>query len=151
MAGLTDISLGNCTVLHLTDSADYDTPVLTLASLGDLTEESNLIEIPEYCRDVVRTMAGSTTPSTLEVTVNMDPDDPAFVLLDALYVSGVDNPMKVEMLAVGEATGGIGSFVTFEGKVTAHTFTNSFDEIRQKTYTISIQTKLSALQANPTP
>ena len=80
----------------------------------------------------------------------MDPNDPAFIVLEGLYVSGLDNAMKVEMLALGEVTGGLGSFVTFEGKVTAHTFTNSFDEVRQKTYTVSIQTKLSTLTSNPT-
>lgn len=150
MAGLTDISIGNCTILHITTSVDYDTPVNNLSTLGDLTEEANLIEVNEYCRDIVRTVAGSTTAGSVEVVVNMDPNDAAFVRLEALYVSGEENAMKVEMLAIGEVTGGTGHFVTFGAKVTGHTYVNSFDEVRQVSYTVSLQTKLSALTANPT-
>ena len=150
MAGLADISIGNCTILHITTSADYDTPVNNLSTLGDLTEEANLVEVNEYCRDIVRTVAGSTTAGSVEVVVNMDPTDAAFVQLEALYVSGLENAMKVEMLAIGQVTGGIGHFITFGAKVTGHTYLNNFDEVRQVSYTISLQTKLSTLTANPT-
>ena len=145
MAGLTDLTLGNFTKVFITDAVDYDTEITNLQNVGELTDESTIVDIAEYGVKYMRKLVGSATAGPIELVVNLNPDDASYQLLEQLYTDSARTKVKLEML---DGKGLNGHHVTFSGLIASKSFSNGFDEVRTVTFSLVIDGAVSDLIAN---
>ncbi len=135
MAGLVDITLGNNTIVLITDAVDYDTRVTNLQSIGEFGDEASIIEVSEYGSKYKRKLVGSASAGPLELTVNFNPFDASFILLESLYTSGKSTAVKLEMKNSDSSET---SSIMFTALVASKTISNEFDGVRTATFTLAI-------------
>lgn len=145
MAGLTDISLGNFTKIHITDALDYDTEITNVQGIGELSDESTIVDVAQYGVKYMRKLVGSATAGPIEVVVNLDPSDASYVLLEEYYTEGTKTKAKLEMLDGSQSKG---HYVTFDCLVASKSFSNEFDGVRTVTFSLVIDGAVSDLTAN---
>ena len=145
MAGLQDISLGNNTFVYATDVIDYDTLIGSLQSVGDITRESNIVDVPVYGEEFQRKLVGSSTVGSIDVVTNTDPSDEGYVLLSAKAKTKERVNFKVEFQNASKTAG---HFITFTGIVASNSMSSSFDETRSTTFSIAVDGATSELTPN---
>lgn len=146
MAGLIDITLGNFTKFYITETTDFDTLVTNVQSVGELSDESTIVDVAEYNVKYMRKLVGSASAGPIELVVNFDPSDASYVLLESFYKAGTRFAAKLEMLTSDESAG---SFITFNALCASKSFSNEFDGVRTVTFSIVIDGAISDVTANP--
>jgi len=147
MAGLTDISVSNYTVLqYTTDSGTTWVDITNVNSIGDLTDEKTIVDVQEYGVSYLRKLVGTANAGTVDLTVNFNPADTSHVYLLASYKSGSPEMFRLVMYNTSAKT--LGNYIQFNGFVGTNTISNSFDSSRTVVFSIAVDGALGALTPN---
>ena len=141
MAGLSDISLGNFTrILYGQASVAAPTSVLgDVQSIGDITDEATIVDVPAYAQKYLKKLVGSANASAIEVVCNYDPSDAGQIDLFAAYNASAARMIRIEMGIDATFAGDATSHVTgieFDCLVASASVSNSFDETRTVTFSL---------------
>lgn len=139
MAGLTDIAIGNFTHIEY-GAKDAALIVLTETgrcpnSVGDLTSESNIVEVAEFCQKFPRKLHGSGVTSPVEVVFNYDSSD----LGQAEFIRAKtdEDVISIAVILDADDTGVDGVYFLFNTLVTNWSISSAFDEVRTITFTFT--------------
>lgn len=146
MAGLTDISVANFTVFqYTTDSGSTWTPLTNVQSVGELTDEKNIIDVQEYGATYLRKLVGTANAGPVDVIVNFDPSDATHQYMLNSYKNGTAEQFR---LVMNNAAGDAGNYVEFNGFVASKSQGNEFDSARTLTFSIAIDGALGDVTDN---
>lgn len=146
MAGLSDISVANFTLLqYTTDSGTTWVPVTNMQSIGEISDEKTVIDVQEYGVNYLRKMVGTSNAGAVECVVNFDPTDATHIYLLASYAAGTAEEFRIVM---NNADASAGNYIQFNGFVASKSVGNEFDSARTVTFSIAIDGALGALTAN---
>lgn len=142
MAGLADISLANFTKMTISGSEDMGraTNIENIQSIGELTDESNIIDVPEYNVKYMRKLVGSASAGPIDVTCNLHAGDGSYKKMEAAYTTGA--PLKVELIMT-DLSGENGVKVSFNAFIASKSFGNEFDNTRTVTWSFAVDGEVS--------
>ena len=146
MAGLDDISVANFTVVqYTTDAGTTWVPVTNVQSVGELSDEKNIIDVQEYGATYLRKLVGTANAGPVDVVVNFDPSDATHQYLLTSYKNGAKETFR---LVMNNADASKGNYVEFDGFVASKSQGNEFDSARTLTFSLAIDGALGDVTAN---
>ncbi len=143
--GLDDISVANFTVLeYTTDGGTTWIPVTNVQSIGELSDEKNIIDVQEYGATYLRKLVGTANAGPMDIVVNFKPDDVTHLYLLNSYKTGTQEEMRLVMYNADQSAG---DYVEFNGFVASKSQGNDFDSARSLTFSIAIDGALGDITA----
>jgi len=147
MAGLTDITISNYTVLQYTpDAGTTWVDITNVNSIGDLADQKTVVDVQEYGATYLRKLVGTANAGTVDITVNFSPADASHTYLLASYQAGSAETFRLVMYNTAAKT--LGNYIQFNGFVGTKTLSNAFDAARTVVFSIAVDGALGSLTAN---
>lgn len=137
MPGLSDISVGNFTTIEYSPvAANTYTEVENVQQIGNIPDEKNIIDVPQYNVTYMRKLTGSANAGPVEVVCNMHVGDATFAALEAAYKNNTKFDWKI---TYRDAEGGsTEETILFTGQIASKSLSSEFDAVRTVTWAVTI-------------
>lgn len=145
--GIDSIQISNFVKVLASNLAGPVTEVEEIQSVGELTDEATIVDVPAYGSSYMKKLVGSKSAGPMEIVCSLVPDSTVAPVQQSLrdaYTDGTEMFFTVQML---NATSDAGDEVSFKGFVTSATVSNDFDAVRTQTFSIAVNGALSAMTA----
>lgn len=154
MAGITDKFNGSKTELRYGTSvadvttinkvaADALTAVAKVMDLGTISNEANVIDVPEFGQDYAGKLVGQLNAGTLDMTIAWNPGDTSHIALK----DAVTNKTKTLFAIRWTPDGTANDYVTFNAYVASFGIETSIDDAVKATVSLAIDGQLHFFDA----
>ena len=110
--------------------------VPAVKELGTLSNESNIIEVPEFGAEFKGKMVGQSDAGTLDASLFWSPRDPVHIAVREANDTKI--PVSMGILYKSDAAGTDSEFVVFNGFVSSFSVDSAFDDVVSASATIAI-------------
>jgi hypothetical protein len=107
-----------------------------VAEMGTLSNESNVIEVPEFGAEFKGKLAGQSDAGTLDASVYWAPRDAVHLAMREASVSKI--PMSMGIKWQSDANGTNAEYVIFNGFISSFSLDQGFDDVVKASATIAI-------------
>ena len=154
MAGILDITVANYLEVFVSTDLTASPPsapayalLENVQSVGEMTDESTIIDIPAYGSRYLSKVVGSANAGPIELVVSLDPTAAIQILMRQAYEANTKLTFEVRMGNSASTVGTTYDSVEFVGYVASATIANEFDAIRTQTFSIAVDGALGTLTA----